>query len=196
MVTIEQNAHKVVYLATLYPDQPMPIIFSMFQMPAIDINSAMWFAVDKGWLIDNGNDKAPTIQAPSEWNFGEDVEAMQEKILIGLKHVAKVENDIEEGFLMQWCQGYPSHVLHIAVKDLVAQGKLGTYSIDDLEEDGNKSTYTFYCLPENTDKRWGEKQFKDAKKIKEATEPQSALDELPELPEQPAPPVKTEPTKH
>lgn len=197
MVTIEQNANKAIFMCSIYPDLPLTKIATMFQLPAIDINSAIWYAIERGWLTDNGDGVPPTINENVSYDLGEDVEGLQDMILAGLRHVAKVEKDIEEGFLVQWCNGHPGHTLLFAVKDLIRTGQIGTYSVEDLEPEGEKSTYTFYSLPENVDKQWGKREFKNAKSLQD-TEPTTSLDAIKEdeLPDAPEEPIVSSPTKH
>lgn len=152
-----ENANKVVYLAEQYPEHNLTQLISLLQLPAIDINNAVWAAIDMGWLTepDKKTKRVEVLQRPEPYYFGESVDDLQDILLYAFERLGKQETDLEEYSLSQWVQGYPSHDVLIAMRLLLDGKKLHEYMIEDGE-----NNYTFYTLYENKDKVWGSKQFK------------------------------------
>lgn len=165
-----QNAYKVAYLVKSYPDKPLngkhdkegrveePGILDLIALPPIDINAAMWAAIERGWLakLNPKSKRIPILELPDSWHFGEAQENLQELIVYAFHQLGEQETDLEEYSLNQWLQGYPSHEFLIAMKYLLDTEQLAEYELEDGE---NK--YLFYTLYANRDKLWGRKQFKE-----------------------------------
>lgn len=178
MVTkrISENANKVTFIIQQYPEKNIREVINMFQLPAIDINTAIWHAQDLGWLTrpdDKDKDgKVEVKNPPEEWNFGDIEGDLEQAIMYAFNRVAEKETDLEEQYIGQWMAGYATQDVLIAMRRLLNTGKLAEYIIDDpvLNKKGKPvkgkdgeplvEHYTFYTLPENIDKKWGQKQFK------------------------------------
>lgn len=164
MVTdkIRFNAQKIMNLVALYPDNTFDQTIALLQMPAIDINTAVWYAIDMGWITEpdpetkksslvlNADGTAPDLNIDDP-NF----KNLEDAIIYGFEKLAEKENDLEEFSLSQWTNGYPAHDVMIAMKGLLVEEVLAEYVIED-----GKENYTFYTLFKNKDKLWGRKQFK------------------------------------
>lgn len=178
------DVHKIVFLVSEYPKKTLSEVVKMLQqeyMPAIDINAAFWRAEDAGHLIvDKKNDSAKVGTPPEKWEFGERVNALRDQIVYYLTFLARTEGDIEENYLNNLVLGYLPTDYLVAIKSLLNDRILGSYTITDTVElpvskkqkargkkpETHKETYVFYSLLENMEKRWGEKQFKDVAKLK------------------------------
>lgn len=152
-----QDANKIAYLIKSYPEKTVPEIIGMFQMPAVTINCAIWAAVELGFIeeMDQENQHCKLLKPPSPWDFGKDVQELEDQLTYAFEKLNAEEKDMEENYLASWTRGYFAHDILIATKQLLEDGVLHEYQI----EDGD-SNYIFYTLTENAGKNWGAKQFK------------------------------------
>lgn len=178
---ILNNAHKITYMVQEYPDKTQTQIIELFQMSPIDINTAIWYAIDCGFLSkpenylnENGEQvyetgpqgKKSTVPAkkltllatPDEWQFGKVVDDFKAAIVYAFNKLAETESDLEEQYLGHWTMGYSTHDYLVTIKQLLSDHVLGTYELTDPED--LKSTYTYYSLFENVEQMWGKKNFK------------------------------------
>lgn len=168
---ILNDVHKVVYYCSEYPDKDIKEVAAGFQgMSPIDFNGACWRAQDEGYMsIDTKTGEVKVLRTPDKWQFGEAVDHLIQITPYILAQLAKVEADPEENFYANYTQGYAGWDVVIAVRFMMKQGMMASYTVKDTTEmeDGSKVTdeYLFYTLPENVDKRWGEQQFKDQEKL-------------------------------
>lgn len=168
---ITEDMMKVVFYASEYPSKPIREIATAFNnMSPIDFNAACWRAQDEGFLfIDKESGKVDVLKVPEEWAFGEAVDHLITLTPYILSKLAEVEADPEENFYANYVNGYASHDVVIAIRYMVLKNIIATYVVKDVSEgeNGQKVTdeYTFYTLPENVEKRWGEQQFKDQEKL-------------------------------
>lgn len=160
-----ENANKFAYLAGAYPDHSAAEIIGLMEMPAIDINTALWAAVELGWVLDPKTHEGVTglVQAPETWQFGQQLQDLEDNLLYAFSVIGKAETDIEEHKLSEWTEGYPKHDLAIVMKRFLADKVLASYELEDTNPE-NDSMYTFYTLYENREQKWGAKQFEEAKK--------------------------------
>lgn len=172
-----ENAHKVTYIVQQYPQHTVPQIIQLLAMPAIEINTAFWYATNAGWLSepDPETQRFTFLKAPEKWAFGEAVDTLRDHLLYAFTELAKKENDLDENTLSGWCMGYPSHDQLIALSLMLNDKVLATYDLTDPKD--LKSTYTFYTLYENGEQMWGRKNFKE----------QPTGEEVPEDPDAPEP---------
>lgn len=154
-----ENANKFAYLVQQYPEHNLDQLVALLQMPAIDINTAIWAAQDMS-LVSPPDKQTKFVQFLVEtpaWNFGEVEANLEIALMYAFGRLAAEETDLEEHYLSQWTAGYTSHDTLIALKRLIETKKLAQYAI----EDGD-STYQFFTLFENKNELWGNKQFKKA----------------------------------
>lgn len=157
-VKMLENAHKITYLVQQYPDHKLSEITKLLGMPAIEINTGLWYAKDLELIDIPGDDSITYIKSPDNWVFGEQVETLMDMLLYALQKTAETERDMEENYISNWTLGYNPQDVMIAINMLVGNGQLGTYTLAD--PDDLKSVYTFYTLAANVDKVWGRKSFK------------------------------------
>ena len=188
-----ENIHKLVLMIREYPDKKLTDIdqygnengiAGLYQTSPIEFNAAAWGAVDEGFIKINDDNSVELLKEPKEYVFSELTEHLMEIIPYTIGKINEKEADIEDEYFGGWTAGYPPQDLIAAVTTLIAEGKLAKYDIVDVDiikfnreerrkrKDGKteervENTYTFYTLPENVEKRWGEKQFKDAKKLQQ-----------------------------
>lgn len=169
---VMQDVHKITYLAQEYPDKKLTDLAAMFEIAPLDFNAAMWIAQDLGYIHfykKSKNGKLKVKEAPEKWVFGENVERLKAAIPFVLGKIAEDESDMESEVFNAWCQSYFTQDRFIAMKQLMNEGVISEYTVEDIDhdEDGKeyKNEYVFYTLTENLDKQWGKKQFKDAKKL-------------------------------
>ena len=155
---IAENANKIAFLVGQYPEKTMPEIINLFQLPAIDTNTAIWYAVEKRFITDmDPNTKfCKLLERPEKWEFGQNVEDLEAALLYSFQKLGREEKDLEENYMGNWTMGYIAHDVLVAMKDLLERKVLHEYEIEDGE-----NAYIFYTLYENRDKVWGQKQFKD-----------------------------------
>lgn len=156
---MQRDVNKIVYLAHAYPEHTIVKLIQLLAMPALDINVAVWLAIQQGFLgeINKESGEFPRLQkAPEE--FGPEQEELEHRIIYAFHQIAKEEADLEEQTVtgpMGWLSGYPMHDITISMRRLLDSNQLAEYQIEDGE---NK--YIFYTLAANKDKQWGRKQFK------------------------------------
>lgn len=157
-LNMTENANKIAFLVESYPKHTMSQIIALVQLPAIDINAAIWYATELGFIgePDEKTGVPPLLNRPMVWNFGEAEGDLEDELVYCFKQLAKKETDLEENYLSNWTAGYSNHDTLIAVKSLEQEGVLAQYQIEDKE---NK--YIFFTLAENKDKLWGQHQFKE-----------------------------------
>jgi hypothetical protein len=154
---IKQNAQKFTYLVMAYPEKTVPKLISLLQMGPIDINTAIWAAVELGYITEMDQEDQHTHPAFKEikWELGPQIEYLQDALIYAFEKLNAQEKDMEENYLSNWLGGHASHDALIAVKLLLEDGILHEYQIEDGE-----NSYIFYTLKENEGKNWGQKQFK------------------------------------
>lgn len=177
-INIINDAHKLVYLAKAYPEKNITDVQALFYMPTVNMNAAIWYAFDEGYLkvvkrevtieVESPKkNKKPTLQnveqdffevtgKPDEWKFGEAEQALEDVIEYAFEHVNAEEKDLEEYYLAAQLNGYAPQDILIAIKHLLDRGILHEYQIED-----HGNNYIFYTLKRNADKVWGAKQFKE-----------------------------------
>lgn len=168
---ILHDVHKVVFYCSEYPEKKIQEVAAGFQgLSPIDFNGACWRAQEEGLLsIDTKTGEIKVLKAPEKWEFGEAVNHLISITPYVLTQLAKLEADPEENFYANYTGGYIGYDVVIAVRYMMKNGMMASYTIKDTTtmEDGSEVTdeYLFYTLPENVDKRWGEQQFKDQEKL-------------------------------
>lgn len=152
-----ENANKVAYIVQQWPEKKLADVVAMLQMPAIEINTALWYAADIGFITepDKENNSVAVKNLPETWQFGERVDTLIDMLRFAFEQLEKKETDLEENYMSNWTVGYASHDVIIAMRRLQEEDEIVDYHIEDGE-----NTYTFYTLSRNKDKLWGRKQFK------------------------------------
>lgn len=150
------NANKFTYLVKQYPEHKLEQLVSLLSTPAIDINTAVWYAVELGFVAepDKKTGKVELLKQPDSWDFGPDYGALEDMLLYAFQQTAKQKTDLEENYVSNWTLGHPSHDVMIAMLRLLEDERIAKYVIEDGE-----NPYTFYTLFENRKKLWGRKQF-------------------------------------
>lgn len=171
---MHENAHKFAFLAKHYPQHDLPELVALMALPSIDVNAAIWVAVDEGLISEPTPDnKLDFLKAPKKWNFGENVADLKTSILYCFNKLAASEVDLAEQHVQDWTTGYMPHDVLVALKSLIEEKKLATYELVDPKD--TASVYTFYSLFENSEQLWGKKQFKEQPTGEEvATDPDAA----------------------
>lgn len=157
-----ENAHKIAFLISAYPEHTLNEIIKLVELPAIDINTAIWTAQELGFISQPNKETArlDVLKLPKVWNFGPEEGALEDAILYSFQQLAKKETDLEENYLTEWTRGYSAHDVLIAMKQLINDKQLAEYTLNDTGKDGVVTPYTFYTLYENGEQMWGKKQFK------------------------------------
>lgn len=165
MVSIDENAQKIIAVSLVYPENKFTEVLSLFQIPRAEIEAAVWRAVDQGWItVDKKKDSFKVTNIP-EFSFGKEIYELEDLIMYVFKKLGQEETDLDDYNFSAWFAGYPSHNLLIAIKRLIANKVIATYQIIDQSKSHGESTYDFYTLSENLDKKWGKKYFKNEAKI-------------------------------
>lgn len=158
---MRENAQKITYLATIYPDKPMSALIDIIQLPAIQINAGIWAAVELGYIADP-NEQEGMVQVIStpDYYFGETEEELEAHLIYCFSKLLFKEQDIEENYLSSWTNGYGSHDIIIAINHLIATNVIAEYEVEDAEKGGEVNAYRFYTSYETREQLWGKKQFK------------------------------------
>lgn len=171
---IVENAQKIAFIVQNYPDHKLPDVMKLLQMSAIDINSALWYAQEAGYIGEPDTETGEIeLKAPPEtYEFGQAVTDLQEALVFCFGILARRERDLEETYLTEWLKGYTTQDVLVAVKDLLNKKVLAEYEIQDpqldkkgkptLDENNDPviNLYTFFTLFENGEQLWGAKEFK------------------------------------
>lgn len=187
-----ENAHKIYFVAKVLKDEvnDLVLLSRIFSMPKIDFDVAAWAARDLGLIKINDDNTFDLLEEPKEYQLSELTQHLMDIVPILVAEVNANETVIEEEILQGHCNGFPQQDIIMAIQMLVDNGTLALQEILDREviklnreerrkpenegktEEVIESTYYFYTLPENADKDWHEKQFKDAKKLQNKTKEQ------------------------
>ena len=161
-VKTTQNAQKVAFLVNEYPEHTMGDILKLIQGPPIDTNSAIWAAVELGYITnpDTSENCATVVKLPHKWDFGPDVDHLVQTLEFAFQNLGKKEMDLGEVYLSNWTLGYAPDDHMLAVNLLLKRKVLSMYVLEDTDEKGVVNEYTFYTSYENRYKEWGRKQFK------------------------------------
>lgn len=173
MVDYEYDARKIAYLIKKYPNHKLEEIISLLEMPQININCAIWKAVELS-LMDEPQEGKPLVShfeldAKVE-QFDKYVTVLAETMHYAFNQLAKVDADFEENKLMLWSKGYANHDILIAINLLLDTQVISKYSLVTKGIDGKNEEYLFYTLVGNRSYEWGRKQFKVEAPIKLKTE--------------------------
>lgn len=174
-----ENAQKVAFIAKTYPEKNIVEVSQMFQTSPIEFNAAAWAAQDLGYFTVAPDNSIKLGDLPEVWELGELVDHLMTELPYALKKLNSEQADIEEEYLGQWTAGFPAQDVIIVTKLLLAEGKIASYEVKNethinpnreqrragAEKKTIVDTYIFYTLPENADKRWGEKQFIDPEQL-------------------------------
>lgn len=185
-----ENICKLLYLVNEYPEKKLTArdpenpsidigISGIFQSTPIDFNVAVWAAQDLGYIELDREMNVTVKKFPKEEEFGPLIEHLLKVIPYSLAKINQEEADVEDNYFGNWTAGYPAHDVMIAVRKLIKDKKIASYTVTNKTEmplskkqkgKGVKpeiveDVYTFYTLPENLEKRWGEKQFEDPEKL-------------------------------
>lgn len=189
-----EMAHKIAYVSMVYPEKKMSDVDSLtgidngiaglFETVPIEFNAGAWAAQDLD-LIAVAEDGVVTHKksiSEVDWKFGELVDHLMAEMPYCIKKINEKEADIEDEFIgSQWTAGFPAQDVVIAMKRLIETGVVASYDVTNetvikpnreqrrkgAKEEIVMDTYTFYTLPENLEKRWGEKQFEDQSRLRQ-----------------------------
>jgi hypothetical protein len=152
-----ENAHKITYLISVYPEKQLSEIINLIQLPAIQINAGIWTAVELGYVSEPNEETGITavLSPPDPYNFGEYEQELEASLIYCFSKLLKKEQDMEENYLSGWTNGYGSHDTIIAMKQLLSNHILAEYEIEDGE-----NVYKFYTNYDTREQLWGKKQFK------------------------------------
>jgi hypothetical protein len=163
--TMIENANKLAYLKKLYPELETDELLKLMQVSGAEKNAAIWLGQELGFLSTDVSKNEIELGTPPEvWQFGKDVEILQQVIHYCFEQLAKRETDLDEHFLTDWLAGYPPQNSLVAVGQLVEDRVLFEYELTDDNPKTGKSVYKFYTLFENSEMQWGKKNFKKAPK--------------------------------
>ncbi len=174
------NVHKVAFLVNEFPALDMTGVIKLFQIPAIEMNVAIWRGQDMGMFTVDEKGKPTTHDLPKDWQFGESVDRLMEHTMYVFTRLARDEMDMEEHTFLNWFMGYPTQDVMICMRHLMNQKRLVSYEVKDRQpkEQSKKqkrkgakleyvdNVYPFYTLYENMEMRWGAKRFKNQEELR------------------------------
>lgn len=153
-----QNANKIAYLVQQYPEKNAGQIISLLELPPIDINAAMWAAVDNKWISEPDKEDGGAVRflkAPESWDFGPSCNELIDMVYYCMEKLNARGDDMEENYMSNWTLGYSAQDTLISMRRLIENKQLAKYEIEDGE-----NSYTFFTLYENLEQQFGQKQFK------------------------------------
>lgn len=175
MVNIRELAQKIVFISLKYPKHNLTQIVVLLKgYKGADIDLAIYYAQDKGWIEVTDTGKVDENKFPIKsirvskiipFKFGKDSEEMKGRVLLIMDQVAKDNRDVEEYPLTAFFNEFPACDLLIAIQELLNEGMITSYGITDDSNEFGKSDYTYYSLAKNNGKFLGKNDFKDQSKI-------------------------------
>lgn len=154
------NANKFAYLVQVYPEHTIEQIIALLDMTAIEINTAIWDAANAGWVLNIEDTEAPVGvgDLPEGFELGPDIEEMKNMLTLCFWQLSKKEIDLEEHYVSEWTRGHKAHDVMIALRQLLDDEILASYTLTDPKD--TESVYTYYTLYANREQKWGRKSFK------------------------------------
>lgn len=131
-------------------------------LPPIDINLAIWDAVNDGWIeVDEKKDKITPLRVP-EVSFDAD---LSNKLIRVIQHYASKEINVTRGTLNSVIKdpttdrGYPWHEYIMALHYLIESGQV-VEEIVGVPKEGKRPyhKFVFLCLPENDNDEWNKRE--------------------------------------
>lgn len=174
------DVHKLVFLADAFPEKNIRKLVELFEVPPIVSNVAIWRAIDMGYIVINPEtEKVEIASLPEKWEFGPDIEYLEQALIYTFARLARDESDMDENYLLNWLFGIPVQDQLIATKHLVATHVLATYTVENTttlpaskkakgkgkKGEVVKDVYTFWSLWDNAEQEWGRKQFEDQNRL-------------------------------
>jgi hypothetical protein len=164
----EQIANILAFYSYYHPNESVDQIALDFKLPASLIVNGLYSGKTAGLFTAQKKDSlwqeiTVTAVPDDTADFGKDIERIKSVILETITNLATDKEDIEDGNLFLWV-GAPLIISKVACQLLVNEGSLAKYWIRDLKDP--KSKYYYHTLPENVEKKFASKNFKNQGKPK------------------------------
>ena len=168
MITSDQLARQMAVYSVVSKVKKVSSIADTTGLSPLQVTNAV-FAGERLGLFTVKRDKKQTIDkievSDEQYadivlvgsNFGEGVENVVEHIIEFIANRNGVERDVEESTVM-FLARVPDAMITVALEVVKNSDRVYTYQYTDpLDKD---STYTYFTLPENKDKKWYRADFK------------------------------------
>lgn len=162
--------HEIVYLAKESPIRDIDKFVNSIAQPVIDTNVAVWLAEDMGFIeVNQKTRKYEVVKEPETWQFSDNTNHLIEQLAFTFDRFAEREkDDLSEGQLNIWLNGYAPHIQILAMRNLLNRGMIGEYELQQRVLKGKKAKtekYTFFGAAGTIGEQRGRKQFPDQSKL-------------------------------
>lgn len=146
---------NLLYLLKILNTTKLSKLVEMMDMPALDMNLALWEAEDAGDIeIDRAKDKVKALKEAGGTWYNPD---LANKLISTIQHYAREEKNVTVGRLNSQIknpadgQGYRVHEYLMTVQHLIDDGQLleQTINLPEIKEKRPFQQFIFLALPEN-----------------------------------------------
>lgn len=133
-------------------------VVAAMEMPPIDMNLAIWEAIDRGEVeLDEKKDRITPLK---NWTAYEPDPEMADKLLRVIRHYCANKTNITVGRMNQYMKdpasgrGYPLHEYLMTMQSLIESGQVleQIVTVPEIKNKRPFRRYVFLALPENEDK--------------------------------------------
>lgn len=154
---------NILYLLKIMGTNKLSDLVSVIDAAPIDINLAIWDAIDNGEIeVDADKDRVKALKEAEEWHNPQ----LANKILRTVQHYAKNETNISKGRLdgdikdPATGEGYAWHEYLMTLQALIDKGVI----IEDIRTIPKTKgrpfhRFVFLCLPDNDNEEWNSRQI-------------------------------------
>jgi hypothetical protein len=145
---------NVLYLLKILDTSKFTELVAMIDLPPLDMNLALWEALDNGDIeVNEKKDKVKALKGAEPWQN----EDLSNKLLRAIQHYAKNESNITVGRLNSYMKdpvtgaGYPVHEYLMSMQYLIDNGTVVEMTVNVPQTKKRPyHRFVFLCLPENT----------------------------------------------
>jgi hypothetical protein len=147
---------NLLYLIKTLGTTKLSEVVQAMDMPPLDINIALWDAVDRGEIeVDEKKDKIKPLKEAETWHNPD----ITQKVIRVIKQYNRSESNVTAGRLNSYMkdatsgQGYPLHEYLMSVQYLIDNGEV-VEEVISVPKAGERpfQRFVFLGLPENADK--------------------------------------------
>ena len=153
---------NILYLLKTLKTNKISELVANIDAPPIDINIAIWDAIDRGEVeLDEKNDKITALKEAEMWHD----EKLVTKILRVIGQFVKEEANVTRGRMYGYMkdpttgQGYGTHEYLMSLQYLIDTGVVQEYevSVPEIKKKRPFHKFVFLCIPGNPNEEWNSK---------------------------------------
>lgn len=148
---------NVLYLLKILETSKLSELVQAIELPPLDLNIALWEALDKGEIeINEKKDKIKALKEAEPWHDP----VLASKLLRVVQQYAKNESNVTVGRMNSYIKdpgtgkGYSLHEYLMTMQFLIDQGQVEerVVSVPGVKDKRPPNKFVFLCLPEHGDK--------------------------------------------